>query len=96
MSIGQWDKLLQGELDDLSAHLRDEMENEMPSRTEDLKREARELARSGQHAERLSQIRTILLCRGYALRRGKRGGVTFQYVGVVPDNSPLWAEIDAC
>ena len=85
--IDQWDKLLQGELDDLSAHLEDELGGEMPGHTEDL---------NGHHPEHLAQIRTILLCRGYVLRRDKRGGASFEYVGIVSDNSPLWAEIDAC
>lgn len=61
--------------------------------TETLKQHIRAAYRAGGNDPGLKVWKIILLSRGYRTMIGKRGGVRFEWVGHVADDSPLWREV---
>jgi hypothetical protein len=88
--------------DDLISHLEDDIAGgafHMTS-TATLKARIRNLyANAPQQMDaetrkRLGDYKTQLLCRGYVTSRGPRGGISFTFMGHVPEDAPAWGMVD--
>jgi hypothetical protein len=88
--------------DDLIVHLEDSIEAgafQMTS-TSTLKARIRNIyANAAEQMDadmrkRLADYKTQLLCRGYVTSRGPHGGISFTFMGHVPEDAPAWGMVD--
>jgi hypothetical protein len=61
--------------------------------TETLKQRVRAAYRDGDNNPSVQAWKIQLLGRGYRTVNGKRGGISFEWVGHVAESSPLWREV---
>lgn len=61
--------------------------------TETLKQRIRAAHTDGDNNPSVRAWKIQLLSRGYRTVEGKRGGVRFEWIGQVADDSPLWREV---